>query len=171
MSNPLLKPNDPRFSRPPLTDGEGKNRFGDPGQETAPTDAPTQPSGDHYSATVVASEQPYQPRYETTAPSRGVLLLVLAVVGIGGAGLGMTSLSGLAAAGWIFPLCATVVSMSAWLLARSDLRAMRHGGRDEAGRPLTLVAMWLGIAGLAACVGSVGAMIWLGLSLLPGLMS
>ena len=73
--------------------------------------------------------------------------------------------------GWILPLCGTVASCAAWLLAHSDLREMRVGARDESGWALTLIAMWLGVLGLLAGLASVAAMIWLGLSILPSILS
>ena len=90
MSNPILKPNDPRFARPAITDGQGKNRFGDPEQVAEPADEVK----DVYTATPAGGEQPYQPRYETTAPSRGVWLLILAVIGLGGVALALHRFQG-----------------------------------------------------------------------------
>jgi hypothetical protein len=167
MSNPILKPNDPRFARPVILDGAGNNRFCDP--EQAAEGAPKSPAGIFY-ASPAASDQPYEPRYEQTAPSRGAWLLVLACIGLAGVGAGAASFSGLAITGWIFPLCGIVASATAWLLAHSDLREMRLGGRDPSGWVMTQVAMWLGVAGLLACLASVVGMIWLGLSLLPSLL-
>jgi hypothetical protein len=169
MSNPLLKPGDPRFQQPAIVDAAGQNRFAEgDGAGDAPPSQRSQE--DVYAATPATSEAPYQPRYETTAQARGIILLVLALVGLGGATAGMTSLTGIMLTGWIFPLCAFFASGSAWLLAFGDLREMASGARDEEGRPLTLIAMWLGVIGLVACIGSVVSMIWLGLSLLPGFL-
>jgi hypothetical protein len=169
MTNPLLKPGDPRFAQPSIVDAAGQNRFAENEKaENAPPDIGAQQ--DVYSASLASSETPYQPRYATTAPSRGIILLVLALVGLGGAAAGMSSLTGIMLTGWIFPLCAFFASASAWLLAFGDLREMQSGARDEEGRPLTLIAMWLGVVGLVACVGSVVSMVWLGLSLLPSFL-
>jgi hypothetical protein len=171
MSNPLLKPGDPRFAQPSIVDAAGQNRFAETENGSA-SDAPPAPSSqpDIYSASPASSEAPYQPRYETTAQSRGIILLVLALVGLGGAAAGMTSLTGIMLTGWIFPLCAFFAAGSAWLLAFGDLREMQTGARDDEGRPLTQIAMWLGVVGLIACVGSVASMVWLGLSLLPSFL-
>ena len=97
------------------------------------------------------------------APGGGAL-------GLAGAGTAASSLSGLMGLGWILPICGAVAAATAWLLAHQDLQAMKTGAVEEAGRPLTLLAMWLGIVGLLACVGAVVAMIWLGLSLLPSML-
>ncbi len=166
MSNPILKPNDPRFARPSIVDGQGKNRFGDAEQAGEPAPADT---SDVYSATA-AEDRPYEPQYEQTAPSRGLWLLALALIGLAGVGPAASSLSGLGMAGWIFPLCGLVVSTAAWLLAHGDLREMRQGSRDPAGIGLTQFAMWLGVIGLLACLASVAGMIWLGLQLLPSVL-
>jgi hypothetical protein len=166
MSNPLLKPNDPRFQPPAIVDGQGNNRFADPEQAE---DAKSKAEG-VYSVSAAAGQQPYAPRYERSARSRGVLLLVLAIVGLSGPATGMLAMSGVILLGWVFPLCAIAPATAAWLLARSDLSEMKHGGRDDSDQQLTQAAMWLGIVGLVACLASVGSMIWLGLSLLPNFL-
>jgi hypothetical protein len=162
MSNPLLKPNDPRFSRPNITDGEGKNRFAEP--DEAKSAEGGKPAGVFASGS--APGKPYNPRYETTAQSRGVFLLALAILGLAGVGTGFSSLLGWTL-GWVFPLVAIVASATAWLLAYQDLAVMKSGAMDDEGQAMTRVAMWLGFGGLLAGVGSVGTMIWAGLSLLP----
>jgi hypothetical protein len=174
MSNPLIKSNDPRFARPAITDGAGKNRFGD--EDQAAEQAAEQAAAgedakqrDMYSVTAAGQERPYEPRYETTAPSRGVWLLVLAVIGVAGVGTSAASFGGLAT-GWIFAICGTVAATAAWMLAYNDLKEMTLGARDPDGRPLTLVALWLGVLGMFACLATVGAMVWLGLSLLPSVL-
>ena len=166
MSNPILKPNAPRFVRPPVVDDQGKNRFGDPEQagEASPAE-----EADAYTATA-AGDRPYEPRYEQTAPSRGLWLLALSLFGLAGVVSAASSFSGLAMTGWIFPLCGLVASAAAWLLAHGDLCEMRQGSRDPAGYGLTQIAMWLGVLGLVACLASVAGMIWLGLQLLPGVL-
>jgi hypothetical protein len=163
MSNPLLRPNDPRFSRPNITDDAGKNRFAEPDEAKAV-------EGSQQTASVFAAgsaaDKPYQPRYETTANSRGVYLLALAILGLAGVGTGFSSLVGWSL-GWVFPLVSLVASATAWLLAYQDLAAMKSGAMDDEGRTMTRVAMWMGFGGLLAGIASVGTMIWAGLSLLP----
>jgi hypothetical protein len=94
----------------------------------------------------------------------------LALVGLVGVAMAASSFSGLAMTGWIFTLCGLASSTAAWLLAYGDLAEMRQGSRDDSGRPLTLMAMWLGVFGLVACLASVAGMIWFGLHLLPGVL-
>jgi hypothetical protein len=56
------------------------------------------------------------------------------------------------------------------MMAYSDLDEMAVGARDPNGRPLTLLAMWLGVLGMFACLATVAAMIWIGLSFLPNIL-
>jgi hypothetical protein len=164
MSNPLLRPNDPRFQRLPIDDDAGKNRFGDDGQAQA--NAGNDPAAGSF-ASSTSGEQPYQPRYETTAKSRAKLLTTFAMIGLGGALVGVLGATGLVSTGWVFPLCGSVASGTAMFLGYGDLREMTLGARDGTGRGATSTAMWLGLAGLAGCLGLVATMIWLGLSVFP----
>jgi len=170
MSNPLLKPGDPRFAKPSLIDAAGQNRFAEqePSEAEAAQDSASPATA--YTATPATSELPFQPHYETTAQSREVMLLVLAGIGLAGAACGASSLSGIVFIGWLMPLCAVFAAGPAWLLAYGDLREMRTGGRDASGRPLTLLAMWLGVGGLLACIGSVAWLMWLGMGPLPDII-
>lgn len=172
MSNPLLKPNDSRFQRPVLQDGEGKSRFTDPADDQLADAASATPTdGNIFAArTHAAGEKPYQPQYETTHRHRGTLLLTLAILGLSGAAGGATALAGLQLMGWVFPLLALCPAAMAWLLSLSDLSEMATGAMDPAGRSMTRLALWLGVAGIFACLGVTAAMIWLGLSLLPNVL-
>lgn len=157
MSNPLIKPSDPRFQPPPLRDAAGNNLFVDPdapvaaqpadGQAiTPPAPAATKAVNDNLFATPAATggEPAYEPRYETTRKHRGILLLVLAIAGLAGdVALLLTLLApfGLIGLGAILPAAA------AWIIGQGDLKAMRQGAMDDSGRKMTRVAMWLGLAG------------------------
>jgi hypothetical protein len=170
MSNPIIKPSDSRFVRPSLVDDQGRSRFADPDAPADASDTAARDeadSGGVFATSSAGSEQPYSPRYVTTAKSRGVLLLILGLVGLAGAGV--TSFSLFTVVGWLFPLCGLGPSMAAWILAYGDLREMTAGGRDEEGRGLTTLAMILGILGTIACAGTVIGLIWLGVGLLPGI--
>ena len=76
MSNPLLKPNDPRFQKPDIRDTVGKNRFADGSQQQNP------PAGaeDVFSA-ATDEARPFVPKYEAQEHSRPTLLFVLGGVG------------------------------------------------------------------------------------------
>ena len=116
------------------------------------------------------SELPFQPQYETTAPSREPLLLTLAGLGLAGALCGALSLSGIYHAGWLVPLCAVFAAGPAWVLAYKDLGEMHLGGRDASGRSPTLLALWLGALGMLACILAVATMIWLEMSPFPDIV-
>ncbi len=161
MSNPLIRPGDPRFQRPPLFDAAGNNVFADPDAPipaepadglplpaTPPAATPASHPDNIFAApaTIVDDAPVYEPQYVATHPHRGLLLLVLAIVGLAGdlalplLFLGsMLGLAGLAAIG---------PAAIAFLLGRADLTAMRQGAVDPAGVNPTRIAMWLGLAGV-----------------------
>jgi hypothetical protein len=166
MSNPLIKPNDPRFQKPSLVDPAGQNRFA----EGAAADGAKEGTGDAFAAGAAADARPYQPQYEVTQQARGGMLLIIAWLGIGGAVIGLIDLTGLFAAGYFAPLISVVPAATAWLLAYQDLRTMQLGAMDGAGRPKTRLAYWLGLFGLIACLAIVATAIWIGRNLLPDLL-
>jgi hypothetical protein len=173
MSNPLLKPGDPRFSKPTPIDAAGQNRFAEleeveasAVEESAGKQDSQQASGATtasglYAATPAGSELPFRPHYEVSAPSRGQFLLVLAVIGLAGAACGASSLLDVYNTGWLLPLCGVFAAGPALVLGYMDLGEMYLGGRDPEGRPLTHLAMWLGLGGLVGCVATVASMMWL----------
>lgn len=143
MSSPLLRPDDPRFKKPDPRDEQGKNRFADPDAV-----APAEPPSDNLFAAAATGERPYQPEYLATSQSRGMLLLVLAILGLSGNAAGTLALSGVFVLAWVLPWLAILPGAAAALLAREDLRAMRLGAMDGGDRVLTRIAFWLGIAGV-----------------------
>ena len=150
MSNPLLKPNDPRFTKPSPFDGAGKNRFSEENEVVPATvanvDGSTAAEGSIYSGS--AESTPYQPRFEVSQGHRGVLLLVLAITGFLGSLIGVSSLSGWWVLGWVFSFLAIVPAGCALGLGSQDLRAMRLGAMDPKGQTLTQIAFWLGVLGV-----------------------
>lgn len=173
MSNPLIRPNDPRFQKPSIVDAQGQNRFAE-GQ--APPDeaggesaagAGSKPGDDVFAAGASDDERPYQPQYEATQQPRGGLLVTIASFGLAGAGIGVVSLTGLFDAGFVAPLICTAPAATAWLLAYEDLKAISQGAMDESGRPRTRLALWLGLFGMIACVTIVATMIWQQMNFLP----
>ena len=154
--NPLLRPGDPRFQRPPLRDEAGNNRFADPEAPVPAVPADGQPlsasppsaQADNLFAppsAVTGEEHAYQPHYDTTHPHRGILLLVLAVAGLAGDAAFLLLFTG----GMIgvVGFAAIVPSGVAFVLGRADLAGIRQGAIDPAGGQLTQIAMWLGLAG------------------------
>src|SRR5262245_56813297 len=100
MSNPLLRPNDPRFRKPEVRDEAGQNQFGD---ERPAADA--KPAGDSvFAAAAVEEARPYVPRYEAQQSARGGLLMLMAGMGLGCGLIGMIALLGILPLGWVFPL-------------------------------------------------------------------
>jgi len=163
MSNPLIKPNDPRFKKPEILDAEGKNRFGE--SEQPVEEAPVQYEA--YSAGPSDEARPFVPHYEAQQRSRGGLWLTLGWLGWGAAVLGGISLAGFFRGGWICPLLGAGPAGSAWLLAYEELKAIRVGAIDEAARPRTQHAFWLGFTGLVACLALVAAMVYRNMNFLP----
>ncbi len=166
--NPLLRPGDPRFQRPPVRDGDGNNVFADPDAPVPAEPADGQPlppasrseSADNIfapPAAAVPDGPVYQPQYQTTHSHRGVLLLVLGVAGLAGDAALLLAFTG--SVFGMSGLAAIVPAGAAFLLGRADLAAMKQGAVDPAGRSQTQAAMWLGLAGcilyLAAVVATV----------------
>jgi hypothetical protein len=165
MSNPLLKPNDPRFQKPEVRDAEGKNRFGEGPQQGA---APQQ-SADIYQAPAADEARPFEPRYEAQQEPRTWLLFLLGGLAWVAAAVGTVSLTGLLDLGWISPLVGLVPGGSAWFMAYEELKAIRVGAITSNARSQTLYAFWLGLTALLACVGIVAAMIYRKMHFLPDL--
>ncbi len=163
MSNPLLRPNDPRFQKPSIQDEAGRNRFGD--------DQPATPSppeaGELFAAAPSEDRRPYAPKYEAQQAPRVRLLTTLAAIGWACGLGGAVSLTGWLMMGWLLPLLGVGFSMTAWLLAHQDLRAIESGAMDASSRPPTRHAFWLGLLGLTICVAVVAAMIWRQMAVLP----
>src|SRR5688500_16650582 len=89
MSNPLIRPGDPRFQKPSIVDAQGQNRFGEgqPAEESGDSSP-----GDAFAAGQAGEERPYQPQYEATQKSRSGVLLLIASLGILGAVFGIVAL-------------------------------------------------------------------------------
>jgi hypothetical protein len=168
MSNPLLRPEDPRFRRPDVRDGEGKNRFADD-QAPAEGDAgtPSPPPTDVFAASASGEERPYLPRYNAQQPGRPSLLLLLSGLGWLAAAGGILALLGLLDMGWIAPLLGLGPAAAAWLLAYEDLKAIQVGAVDHQVGPRTRHALWLGLTGLLLCLAIVAAMVYRQMNFLP----
>lgn len=154
MSNPLLKPNDPRFSKPSPFDIDGKNRFSEE-KEVVPAaavnaDGTTAADDNLYSGS--AESTPYQPRFEVSQGHRGTLLMVLAVTGLVGSLFGIASLAEIWVLGWVFSFLAIIPAGCALGLGWQDLRAIRMGAMDPSGRNQTQIAFWLGALGVFSSV-------------------
>ena len=162
MSNPLLRPNDPRFTKPSLLDAQGKNLFSEGDEVVAAKvvgdDDPVAADENVYSPS--AESIPYQPRFEVSQSHRGVLLLVLAITGVVGALCGISSLSGWWVLGWVPSFLAVIPAGCAMGLGWQDLRAIRMGAMDPKGNSLTQIAFWLGALGVFASLAMDAAVVF-----------
>jgi hypothetical protein len=165
MSNPLLRPNDPRFRRAPIEDAAGKNPFA----EGQPASAGAPSSDDLFAPSGGADARPFQPQYLAQQPARAGLFIVLACLGWMGAVLGAASLAGLFTAGWICPLLGAAPAAAAWLLAYEELKSIKLGAIDVVHRPRSRLAMVLGLSSFAACLAVVGSMVYRQMNFLPEL--
>ena len=160
MSNPLIRPNDPRFQRQPLTDESGRNRFGD---DTALQAQPANdsPANDSAYASPVSSEQPaYQPEYASGQPSRQRLIQTLAA-----SAASAIALSGIAV--WLshwtaYPLLLIALPTSglAWYTAADELSVIRRGGLEASHRNFARIGLAVGIACTLLTVGLLYAAIF-----------
>jgi hypothetical protein len=162
MSNPLLRPNDPRFAKPSIQDEAGKNRFGDDQPAAGPAEG-----GELFAAAASEEPRPYVPKYEAQQAPRTRLLTLLAAIGWGCGLGGAISLTGWLMMGWLLPLLGIGFAMTAWQLAYQDLKAIESGAIDASARPRTRHAFWLGLLGLLICLSVVAAMLWRQMALLP----
>lgn len=171
MTNPLLRPDDPRFRKPELRDAAGNNPFAEPLEAEAADASPAAgaPADEPFAAGATNDPRPFLERVEVQQPSRAGLLLVLAGLGWVAAVVGTFALTGLFASGWIGPLLGVIPAWAAWMLAYQDWRAVAAGAIDAAAAPRVRLAYWLGLTALLACGATVGLMIYQNMSFLPDL--
>jgi hypothetical protein len=166
MSNPLLRPNDPRFTKPSPFDSDGTNKFSEEKEVVAARAVnadgsvePDAPAADNIYNSSAAST-PYQPRYEVSQSHRGGLLLGLAITGLVSSLSGFLSLTGVWVLGWIPAFLAIVPAACALGLGWQDLRAIRLGAMDPRGETLTHLAFWLGALGVLASLAMDAAVLY-----------
>jgi hypothetical protein len=172
MSNPLLRPDDPRFRRKDLQQPDGTNPFSEgDGVLEAESDRAQQAQADRQQNVFAAPSnhggRPFVPQYELTADHRGGLLLGLSSIGSVAAILSWLVVGDYVGLGWLFPLLGIVPAVTAIFLAADDLRMMRLGARDPAGRGLTLTALVISTVSVLILVVGVIALIYWGYSGLP----
>jgi hypothetical protein len=165
MSNPLLRPNDPKFQQPEIRDNEGKNRFA----EAADKHSSAQETTDIYAVAPGDEPRPFVPQYEVQQRSRANLLLILGGLGWAAALIGGISLTGIFAIGWLAPLLGIFPAGGAWFLAHEEIRAIRSGAIAPQALSPTRHSYWLGVTGLLACLAIVAAMIYREMNVLPAL--
>jgi len=164
MSNPLLRPNDPRFQKPQIRDEVGKNRFGEAEEQTEP-----QAGTDILAAPATDEARPFVPTYEATQEPRR-WLIPLGILGWLGAAIGAVSLTGIWKVGWICPLLGVGPAAAAWLLAHEDLKATDSGAIKNENRPRVLLIFWFGLGAFIACLLIVAAMVYRQANFLPDLL-
>jgi hypothetical protein len=122
----------------PFADERGRNPFADPEEVAAET--PEGASPDNPYTTCAGGKAAHQVGgFETTLPHRGGTVLTLGILGIVGA----------AAFAFCFPLLVInlFLTLPAWLMGQSDLRAMKAGAMNREGRGMTLAGFILGMFG------------------------
>lgn len=124
----------------PFLDPEGHNRFADRDEGPIPAGA-AETTGPYASATGGMPAHRVG-GYATTLPHRGGTVLSLGLFGLFGA----------AGAAFCFPLLMVnlLLTLPAWLMGQSDLRAIQAGAMDPAGRGMTLAGYVMGILGTIA---------------------
>jgi hypothetical protein len=162
MTNPLIKPNDPRFRQLDIRDEQGKNQFSEGaslGDATSRQDV--------FASSDADVSRPYLPEYAAQQHSRFGLLLSLAVAGWAAAVYGAISFTGVLTSGWISPLLGIAPAAAAWLLAHQELHAASVGAIDESNESRIRLAWWLGLTALLACGSIVGLMVYRHMNFLP----
>ena len=165
MSNPLLRPNDPRFQQPDMRDAQGKNQFAESADELVDASA----ADEVYAAAAETGERPYEPKYEVQQRSRAGLLLFLGGIAWAAAVVGAVSLASVFKIGWVGPLLGVFPGGAAWFLAHEELRSIRMGAIDANADTPARHAFWLGLTGLLACLGIVVSMVYRRMNFLPDL--
>ena len=181
-------PDEPSNWRPfvkghPFRDEQGNNPFAD-NDSDQPIDADVEPAteqNDPYAARGTAAGEPdaYRPDdFETTGTPRGRLILTMGALGLLGSFVG--SLSGILvysemmAAAMCFtcsvlpPFCLSL-TLSAWLMGRSDLLAMSVGAlpatqrkRTQAGAIFGLLGTLIAVVYIALAIMQIYVWQWMG---------
>jgi hypothetical protein len=76
--------------------------------------------------------------------------------------LGILGIIGAAIFAFCWPMLTInlFVTLPAWLMGQSDLRAMQAGAMNREGRGMTLAGFWLGVAGTAGTAILFVVMAW-----------
>lgn len=142
-----LLPDVSRFKKPTVVDDAGKNRFSEDEPEGAasPSDAEIE-NNPFYASTQQTLAPSYQPQYEVTLKHRGNLLLVLSILSTAAISGGLAGLYGLYPQLFVMFIFAFPLNLISSFMAFQDLRAIRFGAMDPAGRTITRIAFILTIA-------------------------
>jgi hypothetical protein len=164
MTNPLLRPDDPRFKPKKVADDAEANPFseGDAVLDAEAT-APNR-SENTFAPAANDSSRPFLPQYVVTAEHRGWLLLLLDLISLGACLLGVL----VNLIGYVLPLLGIMPAVVVVFLAAEDLRMMRLGGRNPDGRSMTLLALVVGAILTIAIATMCGLFYYFNFSLFPG---
>jgi hypothetical protein len=125
----------------PFADEAGRNLFADRDVVEGETAEPAEAAGPYASA---AGGGPAHRvgGFQATLPHRGGMLLITGICGALGAAAGLCF--------WPLLIANLLLTLPAWLMSQSDLRAMQAGAMDPSGRGMTQAAHILGIVGTLA---------------------
>ncbi len=163
MSNPLLKPDDPRFRPKQIVQPDGGNPFSEGEAVLEATGEAGPRSTNTFASPTIEGGRPFIPQYEQTADHRGGLLLSLISVTFVGGLLGLFY-------GWlglVLPFLSIVPAVAVIFMASEDLKMMKLGGRDPAGRTLTIIALILAVVLTLIIATMIGLLVYWGVSFFP----
>ena len=142
----------------PFEDERGANPFGDDAAPAIDAESQADVEQNPYAAAESNQVQPYRPGdYETFLPNRGALVWYLGLIGCGIQLLAIVVailaifsvgdfLEGMAY-GLPGQLIGLAVSIPAWIMGHSDVKAIAAGAMEEGGRQATRWGLWLGLVG------------------------
>jgi hypothetical protein len=167
MTNPLLQPDD-RFRPKKLTDADDANPFSE-GDGVLEADAARAGArqGNTFAAAAADTSRPFLPQYITTAEHRGWLLLFIDGISLAAGCVGIFVYW----MGYVLPLLGIIPAVTVIFLAADDLRMMRLGGRDPAGRGLTILALIIAALLTLGISAMCGLFAYWRISLMPEWMS
>lgn len=167
MSEPMRFPKDPlKGTEGRIRDEFGNNLFADQDPaEAVPVSgkedkAPGLENADNLYGTSVAEPAVYEPRHEPAVLHRGGPILGLSIVGLATA-------AGFSVALIWYPLtillcpCSFALSISAVVMARSDMRAIKAGAMEPAGSGNVIVGLTLGVIGTLLSAAAIALSIYL----------
>lgn len=163
MTNPLLRPDDPRFRPKKVAGDADANPFseGDAVLDAEAT-APNR-NTNTFAPAATDSSRPFLPQYVMTADHRGWLLLALDLISFFACLLGVL----VNWIGYALPLLGIMPAVVVVFLAAEDLRMMKLGGRNPAGQSITRLALGVAVFLTLAIATMCGLFFYFRFSVLP----
>lgn len=140
MTNPLLRPDDPRFRPKKIGEHADANPFSEGDAVLEAEAGSAARNANSFAPPAADSSRPFLPQYQVTAEHRAWLFLALDGISLSLCALGLF----VTWIGYVLPLLGIVPAVVVVFLAADDLRMMRLGGRNPEGRGLTILALVLG---------------------------